>query len=258
MFFLLSKLLDFVLAPLLWVLALLVLALVARSVERRRQWLRAAVAALLVLACPALSNLAWRLWEVPLVPVRLVGHYEAAVLLTGITGADRPPHDRVYIVGGADRLLHTVQLWRRGCFARIIVSGGSGAVLERTGARSEAAQLRQVLLNCGVPDSVIVLEDRSRNTRENARFTAALLTRRPALAPRGRLLLITSAFHMRRAAGCFRRAGLAVDVFPADYNGQPPRYTPDELVPTAGALLGWERLIHEVIGYLTYRLAGYC
>ena len=257
MFFLLSKLLDFLLSPLLWVAALLGLGLLARTVERRRTWLRAALAALLVLACPALSNWAWRLWEVPPVPVRLVGRYDAAVLLTGITGPDRPPHDRVYIIGGADRLLHTVQLWRRGSFGRIIVSGGSGTVLG-AGARSEAAQLRRVLLDCGVPDSVIVLEARSRNTRENAHFTAALLKRRPALAPRGRLLLITSAFHMRRAAGCFRRAGLAVDIFPADYNSHPPRYTPDELVPAAGALLGGERLIHEIAGYLAYRLAGYC
>lgn len=261
MFFLLSKLLVFVLSPAVWLLVGLGLALVARAPLRRRAWLRATAAALLIFTNPALANLAWYLWEVPPVPVAAItpGAYDAAVLLTGITAPARPPYDdRVYIADGADRVLHTVLLWRRGAFKRIIVSGGSGAVLDRPGALSEAGELRRVLRTCGVPDSAIVLEPHSRNTRENAVFTAELLRSRPNLAPRGRLVLVTSAFHLRRAAGCFRRAGLVVDGFPADYTGAPPRFTPDALVPAAAALLGWDRLLHEVVGYLTYRLAGYC
>ncbi|MBC7447823.1 MAG: YdcF family protein [Hymenobacteraceae bacterium] len=261
MFFLLSKLLVFVLSPVLWVVVGLGLALAARTPPRRRAWLRATTAALLVLSNPGLANLAWNLWEAPLVPVEGIrpGSYDAAVLLTGITAPARPPYDRVFVADGADRLLHTVQLWRRGAFRRIIVSGGSGAGLRRADGRSEAAELRGILRTCGVPDSAIVLEDRSRNTCENATFTAALLRHRPTLAPRGRLLLITSAFHLPRAAGCFRRAGLPVAVFPAHFYGQPARLTPDALVvPSAAALLGWDRLLHELVGYLTYRLAGYC
>ncbi len=261
MFFLLSKLLAFALSPVLWLLIGLGLALVAREPRRRRAWLRATAAALLVLSNPALATLAWNQWEAPLMPVGRVapGAYDAAVLLTGITAPERPPYDRVFMADGADRLLHTVQLWRRGAFKRIIVSGGSGAVLGRPGGRSEAAELRAVLHTCGVPDSAIVVEDRSRNTRENALCTAALLRQRPELAPRGRLLLITSAFHLPRAAGCFRRTGLTITGFPAHYVGQPLRLTPDALlVPSAAALLGWDRLLHEMVGYVTYRLAGYC
>jgi uncharacterized SAM-binding protein YcdF (DUF218 family) len=258
-FFLLSKILSFVLMPVLWVLAAFGAALIARTPRRRLQWLRAGIVLLMVLTNPLLSNQAWRWWEVPAVPVAAVGHYDAAILLTGITEPARAPHDRVYMGLGADRLLHTVWLYRRGCFRRIIVSGGSGAVVASGSSLSEAAELRQVLLSCGVPDSVIVLEDQSRNTHENAVRTAALLASRPPNGA-GRYLLITSAFHMRRAAGCFRKAGVPVDVFPADFTSLlPQRYTPDaSILPNELALTNWNRLIHEIAGYLTYRLAGYC
>ena len=260
MFFLLSKLLVFVFSPVVWLLALIGAALVARRPERRRQWLRAVLIMSLVLTNPALVNLAWQAWETPLVPMQAVapGSADVAVLLTGIAAADRPPYDRVFLSTGADRVLHTVQLWRQGCFGRILVTGGSGALGGGAG-RSEAEQLRQVLRLSGVPDSVIVVEERARNTRENAVFTAQLLARHPALAPRGRLLLVTSAFHMRRAAGCFRQAGLAVTPFPADFTSEPQRLTPDALlVPLAAGPYHWDRLVHEIVGYLTYRALGYC
>ena len=135
MFFLLSKLLVFVLSPVLWLLVGLGIALATRLPQRRRLWLRITTAGLLILSNPGLANLAWNLWEAPLVPVgRLApGSYDAAVLLTGITSLARPPYDRVFVADGADRLLHTVQLWSRGAFRRILISGGSGALLERAG-----------------------------------------------------------------------------------------------------------------------------
>ncbi len=258
-FFLLSKFLAFVLMPVLWILVAFGGALIARTPRRRLQGLRLGVTLLLVLTNPLLSNQAWRLWEIPPVPVAQVGRYDAAIILTGITEPVRAPHDRVYMGLGADRLLHTVWLYRRGRFPRIIVSGGSGSVGGSGSRLSEAAELRQVLLSCGVPDSAIILEEQSRNTHENAVRTAALLPSLPAgAAPR--YLLVTSAFHMRRAAGCFRKAGVPIDVFPADFTSITPQgLTPDMLfIPSEISLTNWNRLIHEIAGYLTYRLAGYC
>jgi uncharacterized SAM-binding protein YcdF (DUF218 family) len=260
MFFILSKLLQFALSPAIWVLTLLFLAIFAQSPKRRVLWLRSAIVLLLALTNPFLSNQAWQTWEAPLVPMRMVAHgaFDAAVLLTGIAAPDRPQTDRVFVVLGADRVFHTVQLWRQGSFAHIIISGGSGTLSGEHG-RSEAAQLRQLLLQSGVPDSAIVLEEKARNTRENAVYTAQLLAQRPALAPRQRLLLVTSAFHIRRATGCFQRAGISAMPFPASYTGEPQRWTLDAvIVPQAAAFYHWDRLIHEIAGYLTYRLAGYC
>lgn len=255
MFFLISKLLTFLLMPIVWVLAALTLALLARSARRRPQWLRAGIGLLLLLTNPLLANQAWLAWEMPPVPVDQIGKHDIAIVLSGVIDIDKSPRDRVYMGRGADRVLHTVMLWRRGCFSRILITGGSGSVLDH-GRLSEAAELRQVFRNCGVPDSVILTEEQSRNTRENALNSAAIRQRHPAWR---RVVLITSAFHMRRAVGCFERVGIQATPFPVDYTGANQAYDPASLVlPTESALANWNRLIHEITGYLIYRAVGYC
>lgn len=241
--------------PIVWALAVLTIALLARTPRRRLQWLRAGIVLLLLLTNPLLANQAWLAWEVPPVPVSQVGKHDVAIVLSGVVDIDKSPRDRVYMGRGADRVLHTVMLWRRGCFSHILITGGSGSVLDR-GRLSEAAELRQVFRTCGVPDSVIITEEQSRNTRENALNSAAILKQHPAWR---RVVLITSAFHMRRSVGCFERVGIHATPFPVDYTGANQAYDPTSLVlPTENALMNWNRLIHEITGYLIYRVAGYC
>jgi hypothetical protein len=137
-FFLLSKLLYYVLMPAVWLVGLLLAALLARQPRRQRQWLQAAAVLALVGTNLALSNEALRAWE--LAPVRLgalPASADAAVLLTGIA-QDRRPKDRVYLGPGADRLTHTLWLWRAGRVRRIIISGGSGSVLEPENTEARA------------------------------------------------------------------------------------------------------------------------
>ena len=136
---------------------------------------------------------------------------------------------------------------------RIIVSGGSGAVLAK--AHTEAAELTTLLRLAGVPAHDILLEEKSRNTHENARFTKQLLAAHPDVKS---LVLVTSAFHQRRALGCFRRAGLQPISFPAGFRSSDRRATPDYwLVPSVGALENWSLLLHEMAGWLTYKALGY-
>jgi uncharacterized SAM-binding protein YcdF (DUF218 family) len=258
MFFLLSKLLDFVLEPALWLVLLPLGALLARNPHWRRRWLGSAFAAAVVFTNPGLSNELLRRWELP--PVRLAAldaqPADAAVLLTGITDPRRGPTDRVYLDRGADRFTHALWLYRAGRVRRIIISGGSGAVLGRPGARTEAQDLSVLLRLAGVPTSAIWLEQRSRNTRENARYTQELLAQRGVAQPR--LVLVTSAFHQRRAIGCFRKAGLEVQPFPAGYLTVQRQSTPAYwLLPSTGALEQWSVLLHEVTGYVVYKLLGY-
>ncbi len=254
MFFLLSKVLDVVLLPTVWLLALLAAALLARQPRRRRQWLRAALGLLLVGTNPALVNEALLAWERPPVPLAaLPRHADAAVLLTGITEVDKSPHDRVYLGPGADRFTNALWLYRAGRVRRIIVSGGSGAVLRK--AHTEAADLAVLLRLAGVPNSTILLEDQSRNTHENALFTKRLLAGHPELDT---LVLVTSAFHQRRALGCFREAGLRPLSFPAGFRSTDRQPTPDYwLLPSPAALESWSLLVHEMAGWLTYKLLGY-
>jgi len=255
LFFLLSKLLDFVLLPAVWLVALLLGALVAQPGSRaQRRWLRATALLVLLGTNNALVNEALLAWEKPPVALASLAPADAAVLLTGVALGDKSPPDRVYLGCGADRFTNALWLYRAGRVRRIIISGGSGAVLRVAG--TEASGLYTLLLLSGVPDSVILVEERSRNTRENALFTKALLAKHPDIKS---LVLVTSAFHERRAQGCFAKVGLHPQLFPADFRSTDRRYLPDYwLLPAADALSRWSLLLHEMAGYLVYRVGGYC
>jgi uncharacterized SAM-binding protein YcdF (DUF218 family) len=111
----------------------------------------------------------------------------------------------------AERLTAGAALAKRFPDARLVFSGGSGEfVFDGT---TEAAGAKRLFARLGIAPERLVLEDRSRNTAENAVFTRDLL--RPA--PGERWLLVTSAFHMPRAVGCFRAVGFEVLPWPVDY-----------------------------------------
>jgi uncharacterized SAM-binding protein YcdF (DUF218 family) len=249
-FFLLSKLLLYALFPLgVWLLVRL-----ARRPGWRRPMLGAGLTLALLGTNQALSNEALLAWELPPAPLRGLAPHDAGVLLTGITQVRKSPHDRVYLNNGADRLTNALWLYRAGRIRRIIISGGSGAV--GTVAHTEARDLYTLLRLAGVPRAHILLEERSRNTRENALFTKELLTRHPDIKS---LVLITSAFHQRRALGCFRRVGLQATAWPADFRTTDRLPDPSYwLVPSPGAAGQWLLLAHEVAGYVVYKVLGYC
>ena len=133
--------------------------------------------------------------------------------------------------------------------ARLVFTGGS-ANLRGDASLDEARGVRDLWLALGVPPQRMTLEDRSRNTYENAVFT------RDIVKPRAgeRWLLVTSAAHMPRSVGIFRRAGWPVTAYPVDYrtygDGRDAK-------PTTEALDAFRRLdvaMHEWVGLVAYRL----
>ena len=133
--------------------------------------------------------------------------------------------------------------------ARIIYSGGNASI--HPGGPREADVLPGVLDAVGVPRQRVELERRARNTVENAVFSKAIARPKPG----ERWLLVTSAAHMPRAIGCFRRAGFPVEAYPADWT------TPTRIIfaPTVSPSYGLTRLddaVHEWMGLLAYWLTG--
>ncbi len=254
MFFYLSKILDFLLQPIVWILILMAIGLFWKKREKRKFYLIAGFGLLLVLTNPFLINEAWLAWEKPPVPIKELPVYDCGIVLTGITYGTKSPHDRVYFKKGADRIMHALLLYRKGLIKNILITGGSGAITQRYA--TEAEELKKILLQASVPDSVILVENKSRNTRENAIFTAELLKKHPDLKKN---LLITSAFHMRRSEGCFKKAGLHPNIFPADFYSTDRMFHPEALlIPQEQVLAEWSILLHEIVGFLMYKIMGYC
>lgn len=192
------------------------------------------------------------LWEKGVVPIAPLKAYDIGIVLTGITDSQREPHDRVYFIRGADRLLHTIQLYKMGKIKKILISGGSGVLVGKK--VSEAGDLKRTFLYCGVSEQDILIEDKSRNTHESSVFSKHLVD---SLGIKGSFLLITSAFHMRRSEGCFTKAGFKVDSFPVDFYSNDNNPSLIDLIPSEGALSDWSLLIHEITGYLMYKIMGY-
>ena len=119
--------------------------------------------------------------------------------------------------------------------------------------QSEADASRVLLNALGVPRNVIVTESDSRNTRQNAIFTAGLA------ADRGirRILLVTSAWHMPRAVAAFGQTALEVTPAAADYAYIDPAPLILMILPQADSLALSTRALKEYLGLLVYRLRGW-
>jgi uncharacterized SAM-binding protein YcdF (DUF218 family) len=150
---------------------------------------------------------------------------------------------------GVERLLALAELGRRYPGAKLVFSGGSG-VLGRQDA-TEAEALEPHLAAFGLDPARVRFEGRSRNTHENAVLTRALVQPRDGET----WLLITSAFHMPRAVGTFRRAGWTVVPYPVDYHFEPdppPGWGFDVL----RGLVQLHAALREWSGLAVYRLTG--
>ena len=143
---------------------------------------------------------------------------------------------------GADRVWYAARLFHAGKAPLVILSGGGN--LERQ-AFSEARAMAVSIQDLGVPTQAFVLEETSRNTRENAAFTAAMLKARGI----EQILLVTSALHMPRALALFKVQGLQVIPAPTDFEaGKEPPFGLLAWLPDAGALISSALAMKELVG----------
>ena len=150
----------------------------------------------------------------------------------------------------AERITVTAELARRYPNARIIFSGGRGALLDD--GPVEAAIAVRELEALGVAHDRITAEEQSRNTIENAVFSHLLADPKPG----ERWLLVTSAYHMPRAMASFRAAGFAVEAYPVDWRTRGPIDAVRPFPSLADGLRRTDLATREWIGLLVYRLAG--
>ena len=174
--------------------------------------------------------------------------YDVVVLLGGAVdhagySAPEPAYG-----DGVERLLVTYDLLRKQQ-ARFAVASGGRAFL---GGPTEAKVLTDQLADWGIARDRLILDERAANTHENAVEVARLVKERGFRS----VLILTSAFHMKRALGCFNAVGLEVDTLPVDYRMRDPGRWHDWL-PRSRHLEESTEALHEFAGRLVYRIAGY-
>jgi uncharacterized SAM-binding protein YcdF (DUF218 family) len=179
------------------------------------------------------------------------GAPDGIIVLGGSIDADlSEAHGGAVVRSAADRILAAAALARRYPNARIIFSGGSANLISNDAREADYAGA--LFESLGVAKSRLIMERRSRNTQENAEFTKALA------APKSgeRWLLVTSAFHMPRSVGLFRKAGFAVEAYPVDWRvGGSSDLRDFSVVADAG--LGRTNIgLREWIGLLAYWITG--
>ncbi|HQY57445.1 MAG: YdcF family protein [Nitrospira sp.] len=263
MWFGVYKALKYLLYPFSWIVIAGLFTLLTACFPvspRRTTWVRRfallTVLLLLLTATPLLSSLYIALLESQYPPFQptSTSTFDAVVVLAGSVyqkGSLRPIDEvadasRQRTACGAD-------LWQSNLAPRMLVTGGDATIL-RTGPRV-SHEMKRWALRLGVPESAILVEDKSRTTYENAVQTKALLGS-------GRILLVTSAYHLPRAVSLFEKQGFIVTPAACGYESQ---HTPQQiweqatlfdLLPTAKALLVTTQAIEEVAGIIVYWLAG--
>lgn len=255
MFFVLSKIFAFFIKPIVWIMALLVFSLWTKNQQRRR---RAIVWALLLLVFFSnrwISNQVFRCWEPEtLTADRIEAPYDIGIVLGGYSNSFiEPQHDRHNFSERANRLTNALELYFSGKVKKLMLTGGSGRLIQD--GPSESEMMVAFLHRLGIPESDYIIEPDSRNTWENALFSRNIVQTR---YPGASCLLITSAWHMPRSQACFQKAGLEVTPFAVDYISERKRLDFDLIfVPDKLGLYKWELLIKEWIGCAAYRMQGY-
>jgi uncharacterized SAM-binding protein YcdF (DUF218 family) len=178
----------------------------------------------------------------------VMGEADAIVVLGGAIRGDTHMGTLPDLNQQADRLVYAVALYKAGKAPLIVLSGGSHG-----DARPEAQLMRETLVVMGVPTRDMLLEGASRDTHDNALYTAVVLNGKGVR----RILLVTSAFHMRRAAALFEAQGFEVVPTPTDYQRLVATPVLPRWLPTVDDLARTTIALREYAGYWVYRYKGW-
>jgi len=252
MFFFISKILLCLATPIVWVFGLLLFALFAKSSRKKKKFLLSAIIVFYVFSNPFLFNEAIGHWEIPPKNIPKNEKYEAAIVLGGFSSYDTD-FDRIIFRGATDRLMQALELYKLKKVKKLAIIGGSGSILRQE--IKEGLITEKYLLNIGIPKRDLLIESESKNTHENAINTAKLLDERNMSK---KILLVTSASHMRRARACFQKAGIEVETYSTDRRSLSRSFVPDFLlIPSTQTLKNWDMLIKEITGFAVYKMLGY-
>jgi uncharacterized SAM-binding protein YcdF (DUF218 family) len=247
MFFILSKILSFLISPLNWVCILLIIGFL----WKKWKIILSSLLVLLLFSNHFLYLTAVQAYEQAVAdsydPYKI---YEVVIVLGGVSRYD-DDNEMMDFNGNIERLLNVLPMVENGQVQHILFAGGSGSLVQD---EKEANVIGDYLISIGIKEGALILEDESRNTYENAKYAAEIIKKRQ-LKP---VLLVTSATHMYRSVKCFEAQGLFIDTYKVDYTEAEHRWSVDALLlPHPKVLDSWTALFHEWIGLIAYQMMGY-
>lgn len=254
MFFFLSKILAFIIAPYTWIFIGLIYLLKKVWHTPYKKTVLALTVFTYVISNSFIVDEVIRAWEFEDDDIYLkTTKYDMAIVLGGMGRIDERQNKFDFGFSG-DRLFQTLYLYHKGRIKKLLITGGSGSISKPH--HREAMYVEQYLKTIQIPDSNIIIENDSKNTYENAIYTKRILD---SLQFKGSLLLVTSSFHMRRSIAIFEKAGYknitpyvtnkitGLRKFQLDYC----------FIPNVEAVWGLNLVVHEMIGYGIYKLQRY-
>lgn len=253
MFFIFSKILLFLLDPLIWIFLLLLWGILTKNSIKKKRILWATAFVCYFFSNAFITDEFVRAYEErnPTYS-ELTNIYDVAIVLGGFSSYDAS-QEQVQFHSATDRLMAGIKLYKTGRVKNLMIASGSGKILNPDD--KEAIFVRDYLLSIGIPAKDLIIESESKNTRENAVNTATILNKK---YKNGKFLLVTSSIHMPRAKRCFKKVKLTVTPFSVDHQAGPRKYIFDHLfIPNLDSLRRWKALTKEWAGFLAYRINDY-
>jgi uncharacterized SAM-binding protein YcdF (DUF218 family) len=254
MFFILSKILAFIIAPYTWLFFGLLYLLKKIWNTPYKKWVLTLTVFMYIVSNSFLMDEIVRVWEYCDEDIYLKDtKYDLAIVLGGMGRVDERQNRFDFGFAG-DRLFQTLELYHQKRVNKLFITGGSGSISHPE--HREATYIKKYLKAISIPDSSIIIENNSKNTYENAVFTKHILD---SMQFKGSILLVTSSFHMRRSIAIFKKAGYK-NITPYVTN----KFTGERkfqfdycFIPNVEAVFSLNLILHEMAGYATYKLKGY-
>jgi uncharacterized SAM-binding protein YcdF (DUF218 family) len=251
MFFILSKLLAFLLIPFNWMLILGIIFIFFKNKINSKKIGIGIIVIAIIFSNPFIYRTANFWWQPK--PTRLPNNFKSdvVILLGGFSGFDK--FDNGYMGDNADRFIQAANLYHSNQVKYILISSGTGHLLFNE--PSEASYVIKELIRNGIKKEAIIIEDKSRNTYENALYSKKIVDTLQLQEP---YILVTSAQHMRRSQAIFNKVGYKnIIPYPTDYKVYPTKFNfEDTIIPDIRLLHNWKYLIKEIIGLFVYRITG--
>ena len=255
-----AKLFSYFLYPLTWVVLLLLLSVISLWWQKHRLAKLSATSSLLLLSLISMPFTSqWLMHQLESrYPVQAIDEILPAdvilVLGGGIHGSAPPWRLAPDLNDAADRVVYAAQLYHAGKAKQVLVSGGT--LSWKDIQQSEASAMKALLVQLGVPASVIIEEDQSQSTYENMVNSRVLLSTHSVQS----LLIVTSAAHMPRSMATAAKnldVQLTVSAAPTDIRVVAVGGDLLDYLPQASGLAMFTEAWHEWVGWLVYRLKGY-